>query len=533
MHSSISPAGHGPATSQAIWREAAIWSVVAASLFWCYRSVFAILVSQWISNDTYSHGFLIPGVAAYVVWARRDRLRAAGPWRPSLVGLVIFVLGVAMLLGGRLVSVVAIQELSLLLVLAALVLLLMGWRPLGVVWLPIAYLLFMIPVWDVVTERLHYPFQLFSATVGAWLMGVFGVPVFRSANYLQLPNITLEVAKVCSGFSYLLSVVAVGVPLAYLSLHDNRKRALLVVFGVVVAVLANPVRVALIGLLAYRGTGGYLHGPWHVLQGLFVAGVGYLALFVGASWLGGDRRTPAAVPPLRLAPENADRAVTRTRPGRRSLLLAAGASACLFLAGSVRPEAWALPTSAFEMLPDIPFDLGGWKGRHSSPSANTGDLDLASQCELYRSYQRATGQEVEICVGTFGHQLTPNGEVTYWTDKIQSDAIRATLATGSAGSLNVNRVELRGPEHVESIVYWYVLDGREVRDRVTAKLFGLWVRLSGGRRPLVVALICARPIAGGEATGSDPFAEFVREALPTLRQALTPPARGLVTPPGQ
>ena len=81
------------------------------------------------------------------------------------------------------------------------------------------------------------------------------------------------------------------------------------------------------------------------------------------------------------------------------------------------------------------------------------------RCELYRSYRRATGQVVEIGVAAFGHQRTPNGEVTYWTDKLHADAVRTTLATGSVDSLDMNRVGLHGAGHVGTIMYWSVLDG--------------------------------------------------------------------------
>ena len=56
---------------------------------------------------------------------------------------------------------------------------------------------------------------------------------------------------------------------------------LLLVMAVVVAALSNGLRVTLICALAYYEVGSPLHGPFHVLHGLFVAGVGYAVLFAG------------------------------------------------------------------------------------------------------------------------------------------------------------------------------------------------------------------------------------------------------------
>ena len=70
----------------------------------------------------------------------------------------------------------------------------------------------------------------------------------------------------------------------------------------------------MIGALVYYDLGAPLHGPAHVLHGLFVSAIGHVALFVGL-WLLGSREqraaagAPAAAVPTRLP-------LTR-RPGRR------------------------------------------------------------------------------------------------------------------------------------------------------------------------------------------------------------------------
>ena len=110
-----------------------------------------------------------------------------------------------------------------------------------------------------------------------------GYPVYRDGTFIYLPNQTLEVAQVCSGVNYLVAIAAVGIPLAYLSRSTVARRTALVLFGVIVAVIANGVRVALIGFTAYHGlVTGDLHGPGHVFHGMFVAVAGYVALFLGA-----------------------------------------------------------------------------------------------------------------------------------------------------------------------------------------------------------------------------------------------------------
>ena len=77
-------------------------------------------------------------------------------------------------------------------------------------WAALAYLLLMVPLWDGFTEPLHEPFQQRSAAIGIWLLHGIGIPAFREGTFITLPNLQIEVARVCSGVNYLVAVVALG-----------------------------------------------------------------------------------------------------------------------------------------------------------------------------------------------------------------------------------------------------------------------------------------------------------------------------------
>src|SRR6266550_4063912 len=50
-----------------------------------YRGVLIQLVNLWGADPTYSHGFLVPPIALFLVWQERDRLRQAS-LEPSALG---------------------------------------------------------------------------------------------------------------------------------------------------------------------------------------------------------------------------------------------------------------------------------------------------------------------------------------------------------------------------------------------------------------------------------------------------------------
>lgn len=249
-----------------------------------YAPVFGFLLQTWRGRDDYNHGFLVPFIALYFVWMQRRQLGKLEVAPSVAGGLPWMGLAGLMLLLGKLGSVVVLQDLSLPVMIAGLVLLLSGKEYLEILALPIGYLLFMIPIFGVGSDWVHWPFQLLAANIGTWLLQSLGFAALREAQYIQLPQVTLEVAQACSGLRFLMAVVAIGIPLAYFSQRTWLRGVGLVGFAVAVAILANALRVALIGVWVYYG-GRIVHGPFHVLQGLFAAWIGFVALFAGAWFL--------------------------------------------------------------------------------------------------------------------------------------------------------------------------------------------------------------------------------------------------------
>jgi exosortase len=192
-------------------------------------------------------------------------------------------MGSLMLMMGNIGGVVIFQELSLIIIIPGLILMLLGTRYLMALALPLAYLILMVPILDEVIDKIHWPFQVFSATMGSAPLKILNIPFFHKAQYIELPNITLEVAEECSGVRYLISIIAIGIPLAYFTQRGWLRKVALVIIAVITGILTNVVRVTLVIIWAYYGAKD-IHGPFHMFQGLFVSMVGFLFLFVWA-WI--------------------------------------------------------------------------------------------------------------------------------------------------------------------------------------------------------------------------------------------------------
>jgi exosortase len=120
-------------------------AVLALMLGALYYAILYKMGVQWYDDPDYSHGFLVPLMAAYFVWERRERLLAI-PVQPSLAGIGLLGAGLVMLIVGSVGAELYLQRTSLIVVLAGLVLLILGRASLHLLVFPIVFLLFMVPL---------------------------------------------------------------------------------------------------------------------------------------------------------------------------------------------------------------------------------------------------------------------------------------------------------------------------------------------------------------------------------------------------
>jgi exosortase len=244
-----------------------------------FSGVFGGLWQAWTSDDNYSHGFLIVPVAAYLVWERRRRLAAAA-YQPSVLGLVAIVVSLAMLVVGMLGAEQFLTRLSLIGVLAGSVLFVLGWVHLRVLLFPLAFLLLMIPVPAIVFNQIAFPLQLLASQSGQAGLQALHIPVLREGNIIFLASTTLEVAEACSGIRSLMSLLTLAIVFGYLVDPRLWVRGMLAACTIPIAVAANGLRVAGIGLVAHHYGAEAAEGFMHTFSGWLVFLVAFAMLVV-------------------------------------------------------------------------------------------------------------------------------------------------------------------------------------------------------------------------------------------------------------
>ena len=246
------------------------WMLAGAAL---YAPVLAKLVRDWSTNESYSHGFLVPPIALFLAWQQRDRLRRASIC-PSTAGLLILAFGLGLYVIGSLGAELFITRLSMIGVLAGTIVYVWGWKHFRLVSFPLAFLVFMIPLPAILFDHAAVTLQLIASRMGESLLQAADVPVLRDGNILRLANVTLEVSDACSGIRSLVALLAVTTLVGYLSEPAAWRRAFVAGAAVPLAIGLNGVRIAVTGL------GATWFGPW-AATGLVHEAAGWV-VFVAA-----------------------------------------------------------------------------------------------------------------------------------------------------------------------------------------------------------------------------------------------------------
>lgn len=250
-----------------------------------FAPAFVSMSRVWSSVDYLSHGYLVPLVALWAASGKRKAL-AALPRDRDLRGILLLGLAFVLYLVGVGTSLITLEGLAVVVGVAAAILYLRGPRWLGALAFPVSYLLFMIPLPDVIVSPAIVKLQLFVSSMGVGILQLAGVPVYRDGNVIELPDeASLFVADACSGITSVVTLLPLGVFLAYFTERTWGRRLVLISAVVPLAMIGNLIRV--IGtVLAARevGADAATSGAVHESAGILTYVLGCLAL-LAVGWV--------------------------------------------------------------------------------------------------------------------------------------------------------------------------------------------------------------------------------------------------------
>jgi exosortase len=170
-----------------------------------------------------------------------------------------------------------------------------GRRTFGAALFPLLFLLLMIPPPPAWFDAITLWLQEWSAEATSWFFYLSGTPVLRRGLIFDLPGVSIEVARECSGIR---SSIALGITClagSYLLLQRGWARAALLLAVVPIAILKNGIRIATLSLLAIHVDESFLFGRLHRDGGVVFFAIGLAMLICIVRSLQKFERCPAAV----------------------------------------------------------------------------------------------------------------------------------------------------------------------------------------------------------------------------------------------
>lgn len=257
---------------------------VASAVVWAYLPTLSGLAARWSADPRYSHGFLVPGFAAVLLWSRRDERPAqAGTAAVSWCGVGLLAASAALHLAGVRYFVPWAEATALVPALAGVGLVFGGAA--GFRWAApaLAFLLFMVPLPYRVEAALGEPLRGVATWCSTVALQTLGLSAFAEGDVITVNDARIGVVEACNGLGMLVTFTAMATGLALLARRPWPESGIIVLSAVPIALAANVARITATGVLYATSGAGAADAFYHDLAG-------WLMMPVAVGLLGAELR---------------------------------------------------------------------------------------------------------------------------------------------------------------------------------------------------------------------------------------------------
>lgn len=268
-----------------------------AALAWAYGPTACAMIEKWSNDPQYSHGFLVPAFAVYLLWHRRalfpDTTATAGP-----AGLFAVASGVGLHLAGAYFYLDVLATLALLPTLVGLTLLAGGWSMSRWAWPSIGFLGFMLPLPYRLEIALSHPLQRLATDCSTYLLQTMGLAAIAEGNVIILDNARIGVVEACNGLGMLVTFFAMTAATTLVVQRTFVEKFVIALSAVPIALIANVVRISVTGFLLGKVGGEVANAVYHDLAGWLMMPIALGLLWAQCrvlSWVLVDKEPEAPV----------------------------------------------------------------------------------------------------------------------------------------------------------------------------------------------------------------------------------------------
>jgi EpsI family protein len=478
-----------------------LFSAALATVALALSSTWLSFPGTWLENR--SHGFVIASLCGWLLWRDRQQLDhegAAYPPAVAAVGALSLLWLTATIVSARVVH-QAVAPLLLLTWLLAV----RGQRPARALAPVLGVFVVALPVWEVLT----WPLQRMTTVVSGVALRAVGIEATIKDETITIPAGSLIVANTCSGLGYFMTAITIGTVYAFLYVKVWNIRLRIIGVAAAVALVANWVRVAGLGVIA---NATQMQSPLmkdHEAYGWWIFAAVMALYFWLLPRLEGRRTTaaPAALPlPVEVSRPPVQAAVPRTPASGGSttapasigtLLLATGAALTgplLYLLISALPVSGDAPAQVPGIVPGARWTPIGAPADSSAPWA-PGFTGASEQRTAY-FVRDSSIVRVDRFIYRSQHdgaELIGSGNAVAPAAALLEDRVIGPLDDQAR---SVRQAAVRDGQRVRLVWYWYRVAGVETPSRPKAKLLELPAFI--GRHAVSEVVTLSAPCAGGD-----------------------------------
>jgi exosortase D (VPLPA-CTERM-specific) len=455
--------------------------VLISTFLWFYWPTLTKLTGQLISDENYSFGLLLPLVSAYIIYLKLPQLRNI-VWQRSWFGLFFIALSFLIYIMGDLVAIYYFPPISFIILIFGVLLLLGGWQVVSSLAFPIFLLFLMIPLPAMVVQQLTFHLQLLSSKLAASFLSALGYVLIRKGNVIDLGVRQLQIVDACSGLRYILSLFSLGMIYCYFYQRSLWKAAILLISLVPAAIIANALRIALMGIFPSLQE-GFLHNfsGWLIFVICFV----FLALIN----LTLDKQFPpgqASASPDSSVKAHPGKVLSPPSSKPATFYLLAALIVVLGLGPLAHRLALAPPVPLLQSFDKFPLQIDSFQGQRQYLDPDMAKV-VGADDYFDAVYTSNPQQPVSLWIAYFENQ-----------NKKESGRIHSPLICLPGGGWQILEskimdvspghpvrsllIEQRGVKQV--VFYWYFQRGRWLASEYPAKIYmgwdGLWRHRNDG-----------------------------------------------------
>jgi len=260
-------------------------------LLWSYWPTVRDLADVWMGSDEYSSGMLVPFLAAYVVWSRRQEFSSIPVRSLVLAGGAAVAVTQGIRMAGLFYMYQSAERLSLPLAVAALVLLLLGWRYLWRLTGVLLFLCLMLPWPNRIQQMLAVPLQQWATGSAVFCLELGGWNVLRDGNIIRIGDTSVAVAEACNGLRMITAFFVISGLVVLLTRREWWAKAVVLASSLPIALLCNTLRLAVTSVAFTVIESEEWRQGFHDYGGYAMMPLG-LAIVVGERWVLARLTTP-------------------------------------------------------------------------------------------------------------------------------------------------------------------------------------------------------------------------------------------------